>query len=173
MGRFLFDDAAKDLKNEYKVNNRRSSDELERRIDKHLTPYFGGKKMASVTTADVRAYIVDRQEQGIVGANGERLRDVSNAEINRELAIFKRMFTLSMQGEKILRRPHIPMLEERNTRKGFFELEQLDAGPQTSSRRASSRDRICLHHGLAHSVRSADTAVAPSGFRCRRNPPRA
>jgi integrase len=127
MGQFRFDDAAKDLKNEYSVNNRRSADELERRIDKHLTPFFGGRRMSSISTVDIRAYIARRQEQGIVGAKGDRTRDVSNAEINRELAILKRMFTLSMQAEKLLRRPHIPMLEERNTRKGFFELEQLAA----------------------------------------------
>ena len=36
------------------------------------------------------------------------------------------MFTLAMQADKILRRPHIPLLEERNTRTGFFELEMLD-----------------------------------------------
>jgi integrase len=30
-----------------------------------------------------------------------------------------------MQAGKLLHRPHIPMLEERNTRKGFFELEML------------------------------------------------
>ena len=36
------------------------------------------------------------------------------------------MFTLAMQGGKLLHRPHIPMLEERNTRKGFFEPEMLN-----------------------------------------------
>ena len=41
----------------------------------------------------------------------------SNAEINRELTILKRMFTLAMQVGKLLHRPHVPMLEERNTRK--------------------------------------------------------
>lgn len=35
------------------------------------------------------------------------------------------MFTLAMQAGKLLHRPHIPMLEERNTRKGFFEVEML------------------------------------------------
>ena len=37
----------------------------------------------------------------------------------------KRMFTLAMQAGKLLYRPHIPMLEERNTRKGFFDLDML------------------------------------------------
>jgi len=125
--RFKFDDAATDLKNEYNFNNRQSIDELERRIDKHLTPYFSGRKMSSITAVDIRAYTAHRKEQGVQTAKGERIRDVSNAEINRELATLKRMFRLALQAEKIARSPHIPMLEERNTRKGFFELEQLAA----------------------------------------------
>lgn len=129
LGRFRFDDAAADLVTEYKVNNRRSLDELERRIKKHLLPYFGGRRMASINTADVRAFIAHRQEQGIVAHRGlragERIGDVSNAEINRELTILKRIFSLSMQAEKLLRRPHVPLLEERNTRRGFFEVEML------------------------------------------------
>lgn len=79
-----------------------------------------GRRMASITTTDARAYIAHRQEHGIVAHRGrrksERIGDVSNAEINRELTILKRMFSLAMQGEKLLRRPYIPLLEERNTR---------------------------------------------------------
>lgn len=130
-GRFRFDAAAADLVTEYRVNNRRSLDELQRRIDKHLKPYFTGRRMASITTTDVRAYVPHRQAQGIVAVrgkhNGERIGDVSNAEINRELATLKRMFTLAMQANRIQVRPHIPLLEERSTRTGFFELEQLSA----------------------------------------------
>ena len=51
----------------------------------------------------------------------------SNAEINRELAALKRMYTLAMQAGKLLHRPHIPMLDERNVRQGFFEREQFEA----------------------------------------------
>ena len=32
---------------------------------------------------------------------------------------------MAIQGRQLLHRPHIPMLEERNTRTGFFELSQL------------------------------------------------
>ena len=62
--RFRFDAAAQDLLTEYRVNGRRSLDELQRRITKHLLPYFGGRRMASITTADVRAYIQHRQSKG-------------------------------------------------------------------------------------------------------------
>jgi integrase len=142
IGRFRFDEAAADLITEYKVNGRRSLDELERRIEKHLTPFFSGRRMASITTADVRTYISQRQSETEVVRKAYTIKrkdgtainvpeqrrpsaGASNAEINRELTIVKRMFTLAMQGGKLLHRPHVPMLEERNARKGFFELEML------------------------------------------------
>src|SRR5829696_5174265 len=49
MGRFRFEDGAADLQNEYRINNRRSVDELERRLEKHLLPYFRGRRMSSIT----------------------------------------------------------------------------------------------------------------------------
>jgi integrase len=54
-------------------------------------------------------------------------KPVSNAEINRELTVLKRMFTLEMQAGKILHRPHIPMRQEDNVRTGFFEREQFES----------------------------------------------
>jgi hypothetical protein len=45
----------------------------------------------------------------------------ANATINRELAAFKRTFTLAIQAGKLVQRPFIPMLAEDNVRKGFFE----------------------------------------------------
>ena len=72
--------------------------------------------MASLSTSDVRAYIVARQADG-----------AANATINRELAALKRMFSLAMQAQKLLHKPHIPMLQERNVRQGFFERDQFVA----------------------------------------------
>lgn len=51
----------------------------------------------------------------------------STAEINRELALLKRMFTLQLQGGKLLYRPYIPMLRENNVRTGFFERDQYQS----------------------------------------------
>ena len=49
-----------------------------------------------------------RQKEGIVAARGERkgerISDVSNAEINRELTLLKRMFNLAVQARQLL--PH-------------------------------------------------------------------
>ena len=56
IGRLRFEEAANDLLNEYRTNRRKSLDEVERRIEKHLAPFFGGRRMAGLTTAHVREY---------------------------------------------------------------------------------------------------------------------
>ena len=72
--------------------------------------------MSRITTADIRAFTRKRLDTGAAAA-----------EVNRELAILKRMFTLAIKGNRLLVRPHIPMLAENNVRKGFFEREQFEA----------------------------------------------
>ena len=111
LGRLLFGEAASDLLNDYAANGRRSAPEVEGRIRLHLEPFFGAHRMASITTPDIRKYINERQLDG-----------AANGAINRELAALKRMFSLAVQGGKLLFRPHIPMLFERNVRTGFFAL---------------------------------------------------
>src|SRR5688572_17496520 len=56
MARFTFDEAARDLEREYAVNGRKSLDSVKRRIKLHLLPYFGGRRMAGITTVDVIRY---------------------------------------------------------------------------------------------------------------------
>src|SRR5688572_1475043 len=128
LNRIRFDETADDLKTEYAVNGRRSADELERRIRLHLLPYFGGKRLASITTADVNAFILKRQKDVmVVGEDNEREeRRYSNGEINRELTTLKRILNLARQNGKLMHVPHVPMLKERNVRTGFFEREQID-----------------------------------------------
>ena len=131
VGRLRFDEAAIDLVTDYKVNGKRSLAVVERRIRKHLEPFFGGRRMAAVTTADVRTYIDRRQSTPIElkplhWGDPPRLRPVSSAEINRELTLLKRMFSLAIQAGKLLHKPHIPMLQEHNVRRGFFEKHQFD-----------------------------------------------
>jgi integrase len=116
IGRFRFEDAATDIENEYAINKRKSLDNLKRRIKLHLTPFFGGRRMSTITAADVRAYAKKRLDAG-----------ASAGEINRELAALKRMFTLAVKANKLMVRPHIPMLEERNVRTGFFERDEFEA----------------------------------------------
>ncbi len=94
--RMRFGEAAADLLNDYTTNGRRSHDNVKRLIELALEPYFGGRRMASLSTSDVRAYIVARQADG-----------AANATINRELAALKRMFSLAMQAQKLLHKPQI------------------------------------------------------------------
>lgn len=142
IGQLRFEEAAADVVNDYRVNGKRSIAELQRRIEKHLSPFFGGRRMASLTTSDARAFVTHRQSETTVEKRGYDLRrkdgttihvpaqtrttgGVSNAEINRELTILRRIFNLAVQSGKLLHRPHIPLLREDNTRTGFFEPEQF------------------------------------------------
>jgi len=128
LNRIRFDEAADDLETEYAVNGRRSADELERRIRLHLTPHFGGRRLATITTPDINTFILKRQADVIETGEGDerKERKVSNGEINRELTTLKRIFNLARQNGKLIQVPHIPMLKERNVRTGFFEREQLE-----------------------------------------------
>jgi integrase len=133
VGKLPFDEAAADLLADYRTNGKRSIVVVERRVRKHLTPYFTGWRMANISTPDVRKYILQPQTELTVlvrkarGDAPEERRPASNAEINRERALLKGMFSLALQAGKLLYRPHIPMLRENNVRTGFFEPDQYRA----------------------------------------------
>jgi integrase len=116
MGQLRFEEAAADFLTDYRVNRKRSYPNTKRQIELHLAPWFRGRRMAALTTADVNAYIADRQKSG-----------AANGSINRELQTFRRMFTLAIRGAKLLHRPYVPRLAEHNVRKGFFERPQFEA----------------------------------------------
>ena len=134
-GRITFDEAVADLLNDYSMNGKKTLDDTRRRIKKHLAPYFGNRRMVVITTADLRAYVAKRQAEGSAvrqrrkGKNAvppdtpEERRPVSSAEINRELTVLKRMFSLAIQAGKLTHKPHFPMLRENNVRAGFLEHE--------------------------------------------------
>ena len=111
-----FEEAASDLLTDYLVNKRRSYGSVERRVRLGLEPFFRGRRLAHISTADVNRFINARQTAG-----------ASNATVNRELAALKRMFSLAVAAGKLLHRPHVPMLREDNTRTGFFERHQFEA----------------------------------------------
>ena len=116
VGQLRFEQAAADLLNDYQANGRKATADVKRRIDLALEPWFGKRRMATISTLDMRAYTTHRQKTG-----------AANATINRELAALKRMFTLAIQAGKLLYRPYIPMLQENNVRQGFFEREEFEA----------------------------------------------
>ena len=113
--RILVDELLEDVKNDYRVNSRKTVRDIEGRCRNHISPFFGRIRAASVTTANILAFTLARQEAG-----------ASNAEINRELAVLKRAYSLAIKGGKLLHKPHVPMLKEDNVRTGFFERDQFE-----------------------------------------------
>ncbi len=113
--RVRFEELADDFLNDYRANKRKSFIWANRRLEQHLTPFFGGLRAVDITTDQVRTYTDNRQQQG-----------ASNGSINRELAVLKRMLNLAaaMTPPKVARVPYIPMLKESNVRKGFFEHDE-------------------------------------------------
>jgi integrase len=97
--RIRFEELAQDYLNDYRANGRRSLGRAQQNVD-HLARFFGGCRVANITTADIRA---------------------ANGTINRELTALRRMFNLALQAEKIRHAPHVPHLQENNVRQGFFE----------------------------------------------------
>jgi hypothetical protein len=128
--RHTFEDAAKDITNDYTSNGRKSLRDMTRRIDKHFRPWFGSKRMADIRTADVRAYTAARLAQ-----------KASNDEINREFAVLCRMFALALLDEKLLRAPKIPKLKENNVRKASAMLSNLRRCARTCRRRCDRSRR--------------------------------
>jgi integrase len=109
-----FDDLAKDLLTDYEINKRDTLKRAKWSVD-CLKKSFQGMRATDITTDKIKAHIEKRMKEGL-----------SNASINRELAVLKRMFSLGVQSTppKVNLIPYILMLKESNTRKGFFELEE-------------------------------------------------
>ena len=111
-----FAELAEDMITDYQVNEKRSLRDLEMRLRLHILPFFDQRRAASITTADINKYVAQRQEAR-----------ASNGTTNRELTAIKRAFNLGLQSGKVLHKPYVPMLAERNVRTGFFEREQFEA----------------------------------------------
>lgn len=110
-----FDDLAEEMLSDYRVNQKKSLERAEISVN-HLKVFFGGMRAVEITTGTVKKYIESRLEAG-----------AANATINRELSAIKRMLNLGAHSTppRVDRVPHIPMLKENNTRKGFFEHSEF------------------------------------------------
>jgi integrase len=107
--KLTFDELAKDLENDYRVNGKRTLADLPYRIG-HLREFFGMDRAIDVTTDRGRAYQRKRLEEG-----------AAPATINRELAALRRMFSLAFNAGKLSRIPKLEMLAENNVRESFLE----------------------------------------------------
>ncbi|MCC6848268.1 MAG: tyrosine-type recombinase/integrase [Deltaproteobacteria bacterium] len=114
--RVTFERLEKLLLDDYRVNDRSSLADAQRRIDKHLDPHFRGRRAQEITSADVQGYIAKRKSEG-----------ARNSTINRELAALRRMYNLAIRIGVLARAPHVPTLEENNVRTGFFERSQFES----------------------------------------------
>jgi integrase len=135
-----FTEAAQAVVDDFVANKKRSEKVVRRRIRLHLMPYFGGRRLVGITSADVTRYVAKRQTDAIVTrkarvmtrADGttheiaEQRKPVSPAEINRELQVLKRIFSLAIESGRIASKPSIKMLREAPPRSGFFEPEQIE-----------------------------------------------
>jgi hypothetical protein len=90
-----------DLLTEYQVNERASLRRMKELVN-HLRRALEHFRAAAVTTADVNRYRAERRACG-----------AANATINRELAALKRAYSIACKATKILAKPYIPMLTEK------------------------------------------------------------
>ena len=112
LGLVRFDEAAKDVLDDFRMNGYATLLDATARIELHLKPVFGGRVLAKITPSEIAAYASARRKEG-----------ARNGTINRELATLKRMFNLARERKKLLHDhiPEITMLQENNVRQGFFE----------------------------------------------------
>lgn len=117
------DELLDDFVTDYKMNKKKSQKRAEQ-CKAHLQDFFRGMRCPDITSAMVKEYILQRIND-----------NARNGTINRELSALKRAFSLATEctPPKVAYVPHIPMLDEKNTRKGFFEhheyLKLIDALP--------------------------------------------
>lgn len=104
----------------YRTQERRSTYDVERKIESRLRKYFGNRKALDMTSAVIAEYIRCRRAEKEKPANGT---------INRELACVRRALKLgSMQDPPLVYRvPHFPMLPEAEPREGTLTHEKYRA----------------------------------------------
>ncbi len=87
-----------------------------RRIENHLRPRFGNRRVRDFRVSDIKDYIQERRKE-----------NVTDSTINRELALIRRAFNLAFESEWIDYRVPVKMLRERPQRKEPFKEGEFDS----------------------------------------------
>jgi hypothetical protein len=69
IGQVKIDELITDVVTNYKINRKKSIDHVERRVRKHIIPFFSGRRAVTISTADVERFILMRQEAGVFDVN--------------------------------------------------------------------------------------------------------
>jgi integrase len=117
MERIRVEELAELLMRDYRINQRKSLEDVEERWELHLKPFFGELRAMDVSSTLIDQYVDERQQE-----------NAANATINREMAALKRMFRLGHDATPplLLHLPRFPRLEENNIRTGFLEGGQAE-----------------------------------------------
>ena len=81
---------------------------------KHLSTFFARYRACDITTDAIRRYMARRFDDGL-----------KPATIRNEVNVLRRAFTLALQVGRVREIPHVPKLQIRNVRTGFFEEPEL------------------------------------------------
>ena len=95
-----------------------------------------GRSLATISTDDLTVYATHRLAQ-----------KAAPASVNRELAILRRSFRLAARAKKITAVPHVPMLQEHNTRTGFFERARVRRRAQAPAGASARAADVCVLTG--------------------------
>lgn len=100
------------LVEDYKRRGRKSTYDLECKVEAQLRPWFGSRPAARLSTLDIKAFISKRQTDGMAPAS-----------INRELSALRRALALGAQEDPplVVRIPHVAKLPEAEPREGLLD----------------------------------------------------
>lgn len=122
---------------DYTINRKKSLDRVNVSLA-HLDKHFTGWNVLEITTDEINQYKIKRLDE-----------EAAPASINRELSCLKRIFSLAVTAGKAPSIPTIKQLQERNTRKGFFEHGQF----------------LALRNALPHYLKGLVTFAYKTGWR--------